>query len=73
MFDVGATLVDESRMWAELARDAGVTPFALMGVIGALVERGESHEWAWELLGVSRPTVSVPVAPEAPVFRCTRV
>jgi hypothetical protein len=33
-------------MWAELARDAGVTPFALMGVIGALAERGESHERA---------------------------
>ncbi|WP_238420688.1 HAD family hydrolase [Gordonia sp. 'Campus'] len=61
VFDVGETLVDESRMWSLLARDAGVTPFALMGIIGTLIERGESHRKAWEILGVDRPTTPVAV------------
>lgn len=55
VFDVGETLVDESRVWSDQARKAGVTPFALMGVIGALIERGEDHRSAWDILGVSRP------------------
>ncbi|WP_439031058.1 HAD family hydrolase [Gordonia terrae] len=61
VFDVGETLVDESRMWSVVARAAGVTPFALMGVIGTLIERGESHHNAWGILGVDRPTVPVAV------------
>lgn len=56
VFDVGETLVDESRMWAENALNAGVTPFALMGVIGALIERGEDHRSAWPILGVEPPS-----------------
>lgn len=56
VFDVGETLIDESRAWSDRAREAGVTPFALMGVIGALIECGEDHRSAWEILGISSPT-----------------
>jgi FMN phosphatase YigB (HAD superfamily) len=55
VFDVGETLVDESRMWTEKALRVGVTPFALMGVIGALIERGEDHRSAWPILGSDPP------------------
>lgn len=55
VFDVGETLVDESRAWAEQARCAGVTPFTLMAALGALIERNEDHRRVWELLGVDAP------------------
>lgn len=55
VFDVGETLVDESRAWSESAREAGFTPFTLMGVIGAMIARGEDHRAAWEMLGSTRP------------------
>lgn len=55
VFDVGETLVDETRMWTQLAVAAGVAPFTLMGVIGALIERGEPHHKAWDMLGVAAP------------------
>lgn len=55
VFDVGETHVDESRMWSDHARRVGVTPFALMGVIGALIEAGQPHDQAWRILGVDRP------------------
>jgi len=58
VFDVGETLVDESRMWSDYARHAGVTPFALMGVIGALIEAGRPHHHVWRILGVDRPDVA---------------
>jgi FMN phosphatase YigB (HAD superfamily) len=55
VFDVGETLVDESRAWADAAERAGVTPFALVGVLGALIERGEPVGTVWDVLGVPRP------------------
>ncbi|GAB18398.1 putative hydrolase [Gordonia effusa NBRC 100432] len=58
VFDVGETLVDESRLWSVQADRAGVTPFALMGLIGAMIERGEDHRVAWDLLGCPRPSTS---------------
>ncbi len=56
VFDVGETLVDESRAWSAQAERAGVTPFTLMGVLGALIARDEDHRHVWDLLGVERPT-----------------
>ena len=56
VFDVGETLVDESRAWAAQAERAGVTPFTLMGLLGALIDRDEDHRRVWDLLGVRRPT-----------------
>jgi HAD superfamily hydrolase (TIGR01509 family) len=55
VFDVGETLVDETRMWERAADAAGVPRFTLMGVLGGLAARGEHHDRAWELLGVERP------------------
>jgi hypothetical protein len=43
VFDVGETLVDESRAWSAQAERAGVTPFTLMGLLGVLMARGEDH------------------------------
>jgi FMN phosphatase YigB (HAD superfamily) len=56
VFDVGETLVDETRAWTEIAEAAGITPLTLFGALGALIERGEDHRRVWELLGVPRPS-----------------
>ena len=61
VFDVGETLVDESRMWAERALDAGTTPFTLMGVLGALIERDEDHRQVWQQLGIAVPPSTPPI------------
>ena len=42
-FDVGETLIDETRFWNEVAQYAGVPGFTLAGTIGGLIERRESH------------------------------
>jgi len=55
VFDVGETLVDETGMWERAADAAGVPRFTLMGVLGGLAARGESHTAVWEILGVDRP------------------
>jgi FMN phosphatase YigB (HAD superfamily) len=56
VFDVGETLVDETRMWEAAADVAGVPRFTLMGVLGGLAARGERHSRVWEILGVAQPT-----------------
>lgn len=58
VFDIGETLVDETRMWERAADAAGVPRFTLMGVLGGLAARGESHDEAWTLLGVRQPDSS---------------
>jgi phosphoglycolate phosphatase-like HAD superfamily hydrolase len=55
VFDVGETLVDETRAWGELADAAGVTRLTLFAALVALIERGEDHRLIWTLLGVPRP------------------
>lgn len=55
VFDVGETLVDETRAWSERAYAAGVTPFALIGTLGAVIEQGREHHAVWEWLGVPKP------------------
>jgi HAD superfamily hydrolase (TIGR01509 family) len=55
VFDVGETLVDETGLWERAADAAGVPRFTLMGVLGGLAARGESHTAVWEILGVDRP------------------
>jgi FMN phosphatase YigB (HAD superfamily) len=51
-FDVGETLVDETRMWSELADSVGVPRFTFLGVLGGLAARGEHHRRVFELLGI---------------------
>lgn len=55
VFDVGETLVDETGMWERAADSAGVPRFTLMGVLGGLAARGESHAKVWEILAVEWP------------------
>ena len=56
VFDVGETLVDETKLWERAADAAGVPRFTLMGVLGGLAARGERHSRVWELVGVEPPT-----------------
>jgi HAD superfamily hydrolase (TIGR01509 family) len=58
-FDVGETLVDETRMWSELAQQIGVTPLTLSSMLGALIATGRDHHDLWDVLGVDRPAVGV--------------
>jgi HAD superfamily hydrolase (TIGR01509 family) len=55
VFDIGETLVDETQMWTRAARNGGVTPFTLMGVLGGLIVRGEHHDEVWRILGIEPP------------------
>jgi FMN phosphatase YigB (HAD superfamily) len=55
VFDVGETLVDETGLWERAADAAGVPRFTLMGVLGGLAARGESHTRVWEILGADHP------------------
>ena len=54
-FDVGETLVDEERLWREVARAAGLRPHVVWAALGATIARGEEHGKLWERLGVERP------------------
>ena len=58
VFDVGETLIDETRLWERAADAVGAPRFTLMGVVGGLAARGEHHRGAWELLGVERPAAT---------------
>lgn len=41
VFDVGETLVDETRSWEEVADASGVSRFTFMALAGAAIARGE--------------------------------
>jgi FMN phosphatase YigB (HAD superfamily) len=57
-FDVGETLVDEERLWREVARAAGLGPHVVWAALGATIERGEDHRELWRRLGVERPATA---------------
>jgi FMN phosphatase YigB (HAD superfamily) len=63
VFDVGETLVDETRAWSYEAKRAGVTPLTLFAALGALIEQGNDHREVWALLGVEPPTRPLPLEP----------
>jgi FMN phosphatase YigB (HAD superfamily) len=50
-FDVGETLVDETRYWAQHAERLGVTPHVVWAALGATIARGEHHRRIFDLLG----------------------
>jgi hypothetical protein len=54
VFDVGETLVDESRLWEAIAEQCGVSVATVCGVLGGLIERGEDYDRLWDVLGVDR-------------------
>jgi len=55
VFDVGETLVDETRNWERVADECGVPRFTLMALVGASIRSGDSHLRALELLEI-RPS-----------------
>lgn len=54
VFDLGETLVDETRQWEVIARAANVPYFTLAAVLGSVLERGLPFEAVFEELGVDR-------------------
>lgn len=54
-FDVGETLVDETRWWSEHARRIGVSPIVLAATLGMAIERGQDHRAVWGYLGHAVP------------------
>jgi HAD superfamily hydrolase (TIGR01549 family) len=55
VFDVGETLVDETRHWEQVADACGVPRFTLMALIGAAAARGESHRVVRDWLDIDPP------------------
>lgn len=54
IFDLGETLVEETRQWQIAAEAAGVPYFTLAAMIGSVIERGLDHTSLWDELGVDR-------------------
>lgn len=50
IFDVGETLVDETRAWGAWADWLGVPRLTMFGVLGGVISRGEEHTRAAEIL-----------------------
>ncbi len=51
-FDVGETLIDESRIWLRYAHHVGVPPLTFLGVLGAYVAEGRDHRDVFAHFGV---------------------
>lgn len=56
VFDVGETLIDETRIWSRWADRLGVPRFVLMGVLGGMAALDRSHQEAFELV---RPGIDI--------------
>ena len=52
-FDVGETLVDETRMWGEWADQLGVPRLTFFAVLGAAIARDEDHQTVLRRFGGS--------------------
>jgi HAD superfamily hydrolase (TIGR01549 family) len=50
VFDVGETLVDESRMWGEWADWLGVTRLTLFAALGAVIAARQHHRQVFDLV-----------------------
>jgi HAD superfamily hydrolase (TIGR01509 family) len=64
-FDVGETLVDETRSWEAAADRAGVPRLTLLAALGGLIARGEPHDRVWPLVGAERPAELPPPGADA--------
>ncbi len=58
-FDVGETLIDETRHWLDWAAFLGVPPLTLFTALGVTMDRGESHRRVFEIF---RPDLDLPTA-----------
>jgi len=47
-FDIGETLIDESRIWSRWADRLGVPRLAFLGVLGGMAAQGRSHREVFE-------------------------
>jgi HAD superfamily hydrolase (TIGR01549 family) len=56
VFDIGETLVDESRIWCRWADRLGVPAFTLLGLVGAMIVQGRPYHEAFELV---RPGIDI--------------
>ncbi|MEU4226111.1 HAD family hydrolase [Nonomuraea sp. NPDC026600] len=56
VFDVGETLIDETRIWSRWADRLGVSSFVLMGALGGMAALDRSHSEAFQLV---RPGIDV--------------
>jgi FMN phosphatase YigB (HAD superfamily) len=56
VFDVGETIVDETRPWGEWADWLGIPRLTLFAVLGGVIARGNSHEGVFDVL---RPGMDV--------------
>jgi HAD superfamily hydrolase (TIGR01509 family) len=54
VFDVGETLVDETRHWRVVADSVGMPQLTFLGVMGGLIERDQPHFDVYRILGVER-------------------
>ena len=60
-FDVGETLVDETRHWTAVAEAVGVPAFTFFAVAGALIERGvRDHRQIFDELEVDPGALELP-------------
>lgn len=50
-FDLGETLIDETRMWREWAAFMGIPLQTFMAILEAVIAEGEHHHLAFERLG----------------------
>ena len=50
VFDIGETIVDETRHWGEWADWLGVPRLTFFAALGAVIERGEHHRAVFELV-----------------------
>jgi HAD superfamily hydrolase (TIGR01549 family) len=55
-FDVGETLIDETRIWSRWADRLGISRLSFFGVLGAMAAAGRPHEDAFSLV---RPGLDV--------------
>lgn len=55
VFDVGETLVDETRNWEAVADACGVPRFTLMALVGVAIARGDSHRKVRDWLDIDPP------------------
>jgi len=56
VFDIGETLIDESRIWCRWADRLGVPRFTLLALIGGMITQGRSHDDAFALV---RPGIDI--------------
>jgi HAD superfamily hydrolase (TIGR01549 family) len=64
VFDIGETLVDETRVWSLHADRAGVTRLTFFAALGALIERRDDHRNVFEVLGIERRIDHIPYESE---------